>query len=77
MAWIDCMRWRRNARILRAIGWTGAGLIGSGSAAATFAFDTVGLAEFALSVGVSLLLLALTHTIGWLADRHGDRLVKR
>jgi hypothetical protein len=77
MAWVDCMRWRRVASVIRAFGWVASGLIISGGAAATFVLDSGGLSVFALSVASCLIVLGIAHAIGWVADRRGDRLVKR
>lgn len=78
MAWIDCMRWRRFASIIRGIGWTFSGLTFCSAAVATFGSESgEGLATFAVLTGIAVLVLGIAYAIAWLADRRGDRMVTR
>lgn len=77
MAWIDCMRWRRMASIIRGIGWTFSGITFCSAAVATFGSDGDGLHTFAVFAGGSVLVLGIAQGIAWFVDRQGDRLVTR
>jgi hypothetical protein len=77
MAWIDCMRWRRAATVVRGIGWTAAGLVFFAAAGATFAMESTDTLTIALFGVMSLVILGAAHLIGWWIDKRGDRLVTR
>lgn len=78
MAWVDCMRWRRIASIIRGIGWTFFGVTLCSAAVATFGSESGdGLGTFALLTALSMLVLAIAYAIAWFVDRRGDRLVTR
>ena len=77
MAWVDCMRWRRAASVVRGIGWVMAGLIFCAAAAATFALDAADTLTVTLSGVLSLAVLGAAHLLGWWIDKRGDRLVTR
>ena len=78
MAWIDCMRLRRVATIIRATGWTISGILFV--VAAVTAFVSEGdhaLGIFGVLGAASAIVLAITYALAWLVDRRGDRLVTR
>jgi 4-hydroxybenzoate polyprenyltransferase len=77
MAWVDCMRWRRAASIVRGVGWGLASLIFCTAAAATFTVEAPDALAITLCAASSLLVLGITYGISWLIDRRGDRLVTR
>ncbi|HEX2828773.1 MAG TPA: hypothetical protein VHP37_20650 [Burkholderiales bacterium] len=78
MAWVDCMRLRRVATIIRSIGWTVAGLIFTYAAVATFLSEAENaLAVFGVLGAASVIVLAITYALAWIVDRRGDRLVTR
>ncbi len=78
MAWVDCMRWRRAAAIVRGIGWACAAIVFCSAAAATLTADSPeALTSFVVSTLVSLGIIAAAHVIGRLLDRRGEQLVTR
>ena len=78
MAWVDCMRLRRIATIVRGVGWTISGLMFGFATITTFLLEgDHGLTLFALLTVASVLVLAVTYAVAWLVDRRGDRLVTR
>jgi len=78
MAWVDCMRLRRVATIIRGIGWTVAGLMFGGAALTAFLVESdQALAIFGVLSAASVVLLAITYALAWVVDRRGDRLVTR
>jgi hypothetical protein len=78
MAWVDCMRLRRVATIVRGIGWTVSVVIFGCAAVLTFVADNEhGLTIFAALGVVAMVVLGLTHGIAWAFDRRGDRIVTR
>ena len=78
MAWVDCMRLRRVATTVRAIGWTIAGLIFGFAAVTTFMLEgDHGLVMFGVLTVASVIVLAIAYAIAWIVDRRGDRLVTR
>ena len=78
MAWIDCMRLRRVATVIRAAGWTVAGVMFAVAATAAFVVDTEhAMGIFAVLGAAALIVLAITYAFAWLVDRRGDRLVTR
>jgi hypothetical protein len=80
MAWIDCMRLRRVATTVRAVGWTVSGLMFGFAATTTFMLesgDHHGLAVFAVLTITSIAILGVAYAIAWAVDRRGDRLVTR
>ena len=78
MAWVDCMRLRRVAMIIRASGWAVAGLIFATAALTGFTSEgDVALGIFGVLGAASGIVLAITYALAWLVDRRGDRLVTR
>lgn len=78
MAWVDCMRLRRVATVVRGVGWTVSALIFSFAAVLTFVTDNEhGLSVFAALAAVAMVVLAVTHGIAWAFDRRGERIVTR
>ena len=78
MAWIDCMRLRRVATIIRAAGWTVSGIMFVVAAIAGFMVESDhAMAMFAILGAASIIVLAITYALAWLVDRRGDRLVTR
>ena len=78
MAWVDCMRLRRVATIIRTIGWTVAGLIFAFAAVATFMSEAEhALAMLGVLSAASVIVLAICYALAWVVDRRGDRLVTR
>ena len=78
MAWVDCMRLRRVATIIRAIGWTVSGLMLVFVAVAAFLIegDHV-LPMFGVLGAAAVIVLAICSALAWIVDRRGDRLVTR
>ena len=78
MAWVDCMRLRRVATIIRAAGWTISGIIFAVAAVAGFMVESDhSMAIFAVLGAASVVVLGITYALAWLVDRRGDRLVTR
>ena len=78
MAWVDCMRLRRVATIIRATGWTIAGVMFLYAAVATFMSESENaLAVFGVLGAASVIVLAICYALAWIVDRRGDRLVTR
>ena len=79
MAWVDCMRLRRVATIIRAVGWTVAGFMFSVAVIGAFTVDgDQTIAMFAVvGAAASIMVLAITYALAWVVDRRGDRLVTR
>ena len=77
MAWIDCMRWRRAASVVRGIGWVVGGLILTAVTFMTIAHDSTDTLTMVLAGVVSLGVIGTAHLIGWWIDKQGDRLVTR
>jgi hypothetical protein len=78
MAWVDCMRLRRVATIVRGVGWTVSTVIFCCAAVLTFVTDNEhGLMIFAALSAVATVVLGLTYGIAWAFDRRGDRIVTR
>ena len=78
MAWVDCMRLRRVATIIRATGWSVSGVLFAFAAVATFMSEgDHALAFFGVLGAASGIVLAITYALAWIVDRRGDRLVTR
>jgi hypothetical protein len=78
MAWVDCMRLRRVATIIRTIGWTVAGLMFAFAAVMTFLSESEhALTMFGALSAASVIVLAICYALAWIVDRRGDRLVTR
>lgn len=78
MAWVDCMRLRRVATIIRSIGWTVASLMFAFAAIVTFMSEAENaLAMFGVLGAASVIVLAICYALAWIVDRRGDRLVTR
>ena len=78
MAWVDCMRLRRVATIIRTAGWTVSGLLFVIGVANSFTVESdQALATFGVLTAASLIVLAITYALAWIVDRRGDRLVAR
>ena len=78
MAWVDCMRWRRMASVVRGIGWAVSGLLFLAGVVITFGEEGGdGLATFALFTILSVIVLGVAHGAAWAIDKRGDRLVTR
>jgi hypothetical protein len=78
MAWVDCMRLRRVATIIRAVGWSASGLMFTVAAGAAFVVESdQALPIFGVFATASLILLAITYALAWLVERRGERLVTR
>lgn len=73
MSWVDSMRLRRKADIVRWIGWTNLFV----SIALSLTHSSDGLATLAALAIWALAVLALTHGIAWMIDRHAERVVRR
>lgn len=73
MSWIDCMRLRRMADGVRALGWINLGF--------TVVFAVIhasdGFATLAVAALWALVGFASTYGIAWLVDRRADRVVGR
>jgi hypothetical protein len=78
MAWIDCMRLRRVATIIRGVGWTMSGLMFVVAAGTALTSDNEhALALFGVLSAASLIVLGITHALAWVIDKRGDRVVTR
>ena len=77
MAWVDCMRWRRAASVVRGIGWSVAAVIFAIAAAQTFGTEAPDGVAIAVCGALSLLVLGAAHLLGWWIDKRGDQLVTR
>ena len=78
MAWVDCMRLRRVASVVRGVGWSVSALIFVFAAGAAFLVEgDHGLVPFAVIAAASAAILAVTYAIAWALDRRGERLVTR
>ena len=78
MAWIDCMRLRRVATIIRAAGWTVSGIMFAVAAVAGFVVESAhAMVMFGVLGAAAIIVLAITYALAWLVDRRGDRLVTR
>lgn len=78
MAWVDCMRLRRVAGIVRTVGWILAAIGLCMAVIASFeAESSQSVWAFGVFLGVALLILGAAHLIAWAIDRRGDRLVTR
>ena len=73
MAWVDSMRLRRKADIIRVIGWVN--LFASVLWSLIHVSDGLGL--LAVLGAWAAAVMALTHGIAWIIDRRADRVVKR
>ena len=73
MAWVDSMRLRRKADIVRAVGWVNLCV----SVLWSLVHVSEGLAVLALLGVWAFAVMALTHGIGWMIDRRADRVVRR
>ena len=73
MSWIDSMRLRRKADIVRWVGWINLFL----SVGASLIYVSEGLATLAALGLWALAVLAVTHGIAWMIDRHAERVVRR
>lgn len=73
MAWVDSMRLRRKADIVRALGWV--------NLFASLLWSLVHVSEGLAVLGVlgawAVAVMALTHGIAWIIDRRADRVVTR
>ena len=78
MAWVDCMRLRRVATIIRTTGWTVTGLLIMAGALATFTIEGDSAAAILIVLGgASIVVVAVTQALGWMCDKRGDRIVTR
>jgi hypothetical protein len=78
MAWVDCMRLRRVATIIRAAGWTASGLMFAAGASAAFVFESdPAAAILGMAGGASVIVLAVAYGLAWVVDKRGDSLVTR
>jgi peptidoglycan/LPS O-acetylase OafA/YrhL len=78
MAWVDCMRLRRVATVVRGVGWTVSAVIFSCAAVLTFVTENEhGLTIFVALAAVAIVVLAVSHGIAWAFDRRGERIVTR
>ena len=73
MAWVDSMRLRRRADIIRAVGWVN--LLFTIVVSVVYASD--GAAVLAVAVAWAAAVMAVTHGAGWMIDRHAERVVLR
>ena len=73
MAWIDSMRLRRKADIVRAAGWVNLFV----SIIWILVHSSDGLITLGLIALWAGALLATTQGIAWMIDRHADRVVRR
>lgn len=73
MAWVDSMRLRRRADKVRAVGWVN--LLLAVVWSVIHASD--GMAVLGFGVAWAAVILALTHAIAWMVDKHADRVVRR
>ena len=78
MAWVDCMRLRRVATIIRAVGWTVSGCMLAFVAVAAFLIEgDHALVIFGVLGAAAMIALAICYALAWIVDRRGDRLVTR
>jgi hypothetical protein len=78
MAWIDCMRLRRVAAIVRTVGWIVATIGLCIALLASFATESSeSLWAFGVFLGIAVAVLGAAHLIAWAIDRRGERLVTR
>ena len=73
MAWVDSMRLRRKADIVRALGWLNLIV----SVIVSFFHVSEGLGAILLFAVWAVLVMAITHVIGWVIDRRAERVVSR
>ena len=78
MAWVDCMRLRRVATIVRIVGWVMAAVSFCIAVVETFANEaTESVLLFVIFAGIALGVLGVAHLVAWVIDKRGDRLVTR
>lgn len=78
MAWVDRMRMRRLATLIRAAGWTAAGLMfGMATLAALSGEGEHVLPEWGALAAGAAVVLGIAHALAWLVDRRGERLISR
>ena len=78
MAWVDCMRLRRVAGIVRTIGWILASITFVMALIASFQTESSeSVVAFGVFLAIALAVLGAAHLIAWAIDRRGDRLVTR
>lgn len=73
MSWADCMRLKRRADRVRMVGWVNFGITVLVAAVET----SEGWVVLAVSGAWVAVVLALTHGMAWLIDRHADSIVRR
>ena len=73
MAWVDAMRLRRKADIVRAIGWVN--LIACVLWALLHLSE--GLALLAVLGVWTVAVMAVTHGVAWIIDRRAEHVVRR
>ena len=73
MSWVDSMRLRRKADIVRWVGWSNLFL----SVVWSLFHVSDGLGTLGLIGLWAFAFLALTHAIAWVIDRRADRVVRR
>ena len=73
MAWVDAMRLRRKADLVRALGWLNLVV----TVVWSFFHASEGLAVLALFALWAAAGLAITHGIAWIIDRRAERVVRR
>lgn len=73
MAWVDSMRLRRKAGVVRSLGWI--------NLAVTVVWSFVNAAEGLDAMGIfvawATLVMAITHGVAWMIDRHAEHVVTR
>ena len=73
MAWVDSMRLRRNADMVRALGWLNLVV----SIIVSLFHASEGLVIMVLFGVWAALVMAVTHGIAWMIDRRAERVVRR
>ena len=73
MAWVDSMRLRRKADIVRALGWFN--LVAS--VVWGFLHTSEGLGVLALCALWVAAVMGITHGVAWVIDRRAERVVRR
>ena len=73
MSWVDSMRLRRKADIVRWIGWA--------NLFVSTVWSLFNVSDGLVTLGLiglwAFAVLALTHAIAWVIDRRADRVVRR
>ena len=78
MSWRDSQRFMRIAAAVRALGWLLAAVILGAGAFAVFQMEGDEALFVVLAVAVSLIVvIALTQVVGWVIEKHAERVVVR